>query len=245
MKKEESLVGMAYKDMLNTRKYMSIGIAVLSVVVAILLITLLVKDTEYIVTPPNYTKELRISNGAGNQEYQQQFALSIALMIGNIDSRNVEFVTDQVLKLMSPQLRNQTETTLKREAQLLKVRKASQTFVVEDMMFSAKNNVMWVWGRKTLTNRSNDKDSRRYTYEFRIEPINGYPRITYFSGYDGQPKKKDSKYVVPVNPYLTEDQEAVLETTIPENATYNEPKSEPAADDAPVTTPKKETADVE
>ena len=221
MKKEDSIAGMNYTDMLNTKKYMMITIVTLSLVVAGLLLALLFKDSEYIVTPPNYTKALHIKNGVGNQEYQQQFALSIAMMMGNIDSRNVDFVTGEVLKLMSPQLRSQTILTLKREAQLLKVRNASQTFVVEDMMFSARNNVMWVWGRKTLTNRSGEKDSRRYTYEFRIEPINGYPRITYFSGYDGQPKKKDSKYVVPVNPYLTEALEQVKETN-PENATYSD-----------------------
>lgn len=223
MKKENSLVGMTYTDMLNTRKYMAMAIAALSVVTVIQTVALLVKSTEYIVTPPSYTQALNISNGAGNQEYQQQFALSIALMMGNIDKRNVEFVTGEVLKLMSPQLRSQTAETLKREAQLLKVRKASQTFVVEDMMYSPQNEVVWVWGRKTLTNSSGDKDSRRYTYEFRIEPVDGHPRITYFSGYDGQPKKKDSKYVVPVNPYLTEDQEEVLRTTNPANAIYKEP----------------------
>ncbi|MCI2286065.1 type IV conjugative transfer system protein TraE [Colwellia sp. MSW7] len=190
MKKENSLVGMAYTDMLNTRKYMVITITVLSFVVAVLLLALIFKSSEYIVTPPSYTKALHIKNGAGNQEYQQQFALSIALMMGNIDSRNVEFVTDEVLKLMSPQLRSQTSLTLKREAQLLKVRKASQTFIVEDMMFSQKNDVVWVWGRKILTNRSGDKDSRRYTYEFRIEPINGYPRITYFPATMGSRRKK-------------------------------------------------------
>ena len=243
MKKEDSLVGMAYTDMLNTRKQMMTAIVGLVFIVGVLLLALLFKGSEYIVTPPSYTKTLHIKDGAGNQEYQQQFALSIALMMGNIDSRNVEFVTDEVLKLMSPQLRSQTALTLKREAQLLKVRKASQTFIIEDMMFSQKNNVVWVWGRKILTNRGGDKDSRRYTYEFRIEPINGYPRITYFSGYDGQPKKKDSKYVVPVNEYLTEELEEVQRTTNPENATYSDVATE-TTETTETTTPKEEAANV-
>ena len=206
MKKVNSMVGAAYSDLLQTRKIMMTVIAVLAAANLFLVFMVATKSTTVVVTPPDYTKEVMIGDGAANEEYQKQFAYSIALLLGNIDKQNVGFVIDSMTKMLSPYLRNELVPALKREATLLELRDAAQQFVVTDMIFSPKNDLVWVWGEKRLAKKGAEPDVVRWTYEISVKPMNGQPRITHLRGYKGTPNIKSRDEIIEKPPVLTDEQ---------------------------------------
>lgn len=210
MKKADSLVGKSLSDFQESKKFNRMVISCLAGTTLCLAFLLVSKDTEIVVMPPNYTEAVVVEGRKANQHFMEMHAMSIAGLIGNINERNSSFVVKTLLNLMSPRLKDEMGAGLENEAQILKIRKAKQTFVIEDMMYEPKNNLIWVWGTKTLSVKSGGKKEDRWTYEFRIEPQQGSPRITHYDSYPGTPKQRtNDEYVVDNSPYLSEALEKV------------------------------------
>jgi conjugal transfer pilus assembly protein TraE len=213
MKKKDSIVAKSYSDYEQSKRVNQITIATLSVALCISSYLAMRNNVEIIVMPPQYASEVVVQGSRANEAYMTGHAMSIAGLIGNLNERNVDFVVDQVTRMMTPYLRSNLEDVFIKEAQILKIRKASQTFIIEDMMFEPKNNIVWVWGSKTLKVSTGTEHTQRFTYEFRIEPVSGSPRITHFDAYAGIPRKKNNDYVVEPKPFNTEQLEEVMATT--------------------------------
>lgn len=211
MKKSESLVRMSLSDFEQSKKYNRMMIGGLTAICLCLTFMLTSKDTEVIVMPAAYDQEIKVQGNRANEHYMTRHAFGVASLIGNINERNAPFVMNTMLDMMSPYLRGQLEDGLLKEVQILKIRKANQTFVIEDMMYEPKNSLIWVWGTKTLSVKSGSKAEERWTYEFRIEPRHGSPVITHFDSYAGTPKQKNNDdYTVDHSPYLNDALDKVM-----------------------------------
>jgi conjugal transfer pilus assembly protein TraE len=211
MKKEESLVRMSMTDFEQSKKFNRMMIGGLTAICLCLTIMLTTKETEIVVMPAIYDQEIKVQGNRANEHYMTRHGFGIASLIGNINERNAPFVMTTMLDMMSPYLRSQLEDGLLKEVQILKIRKANQSFVIEDMMYEPKNNLIWVWGTKTLSIKSGSKAEERWTYELRIEPRNGSPVITHFDSYAGTPKQKNNdEYTVDNSPYLDETLDRVM-----------------------------------
>lgn len=236
-KSKNSFVGKSYSDIIATKKGYEITILALSLTVALLGILVFNKTVETVVMPPDYYEAIVVNGDYANEAYSASHAMGIAGMIGNVSERNVEFVTQSFLKVLSPHLRQQVESALNAEAQILKTRKARQTFLIEDVMYEPRNNITWVWGQKTLTFAGGGSHSERFTYEFRITPKHGSPRISHFDAYAGVPNAKDASYTVDMQPYLSRELKLVKLMAEPEkNAQYDvktEKLEEPKVDSKP------------
>jgi conjugal transfer pilus assembly protein TraE len=221
MNESESLVGKSYRDFEQSKKFNRTVISALSIACAVLTIMVASKDTEIVVMPPSYDSELRVHGNQANEQYMLRHAMGIASLVGNVNERNIDFVVSTVEKMLSPFLQSNLEEGLRNEAQILKIRKASQTFVIEDMMYEPKNNLVWVWGTKTLKVHTGTEKKERFTYEFRIEANNGVPRITHYDAYAGIPKQKNNEeYTVDTSPFLTDALEKAKTGTDPDKAKF-------------------------
>lgn len=241
MSGSKSFVNQSYTDLINTRRGYQIAILSLSLAVGLLAIMAFNKDVEIVVMPPDYNEPIVVNGSYANQSYAASHALGIAAMIGNISEKNADFVITNFLKVLSPFLRNQIESTLKAEVKILKTRKARQTFLIEDVMYEPRNNVIWVWGQKSLTFAGGGNHSERFTYEFRIEPKNGAPRVSHFDAYPGIPRANDDKYTVEMKPYLSQELKQVQDTADPASKAKYDVKPDPLADDkTPATLPTNE-----
>ena len=229
MKKADSLVGKSMSDYVAAKKFNMTLHFTLAATALVLAISLATKSTEVVVMPPTYSDTVVIEGNRANEHYMLQHAMGIASMVGNINERNVNFVVKTLLDMLSPFLRSSLEDGLNKEVQILKLRKASQQFVIEDMMYEPKNNLVWVWGTKTLTVKSGSKQEERWTYEFRIEPRNGAPKITHFDNYPGTPKQKNNdEYTVDNSPYLNAALDKVMNDPRSQNNTRSIESDKPA-----------------
>jgi len=223
MKKNDSLIGKSLSDYQNSKRSNQIVITTLSVALCVTSFMALRNNTEVVVTPANFDKEITVRGSRANEAYMTGHALSIAGLAGNLNERNVDFVVNTLSRMMTPYLRTNLEEALMQEAQILKIRKATQSFVIEDMMYEPRNNLVWVWGTKTLQVSTGTTHNQRWTYELRIEPHAGMPRITHFDAYSGVPKKKTDDYVVEANPYMNTELAEALKTTNPDNTRFKLP----------------------
>ena len=224
MKRANSFVEKSYTDLLATEKFYKITIAALALAVCILAITSSTKSVEVVVMPPDYVEPIVLNGQYANKSYSAMHGLAIASMVGNLNQRNADFVTTQFIKLLSPHLQNAIGPLIEAEASILKTRNAEQMFIVENVQYEPKNKLVWVWGKKTLKFQGGGQQLDRFTYEFRITPKNGSPRITHFDAYKGTPKNKNSDYVVDINPYLTPELKEITESAPTEQA-VSQPQS--------------------
>lgn len=200
---KNTLSGEAYSDLKQAKLMYRMTIAALSIAILILVIMLQGKKTEVVVMPPDYYEPVIVDGSYANRSYTASHALAIAVMLGNISPRNVDFVTEKFMKMLSPRLQSMLYGALDTEAKLLLRKRARQTFEVDDVMFRNEDNLVWVWGTKTtMVGPNSAKDS--FTYEFRLEPNNGIPKITHFDAYPGKPNIK-RQGLVEVTPYLSRD----------------------------------------
>lgn len=241
MTSSKSFVNESYTDLINTRRGYQIAILSLSLAVGLMAIMAFNKNVEIVVMPPDYSEPIVVNGSYANQSYAASHALGIAAMVGNISEKNADFVITNFLKVLSPYLRSQIESTLNAEVKILKTRKARQTFLIEDVMYEPRNNIIWVWGQKTLTFAGGGNHSERFTYEFRIEPKNGAPRVSHFDAYPGIPRAKDEKYTVEMKPYLSQELKQVQDTADPASKAKYDVTPDPLAEDkTPATLPTNE-----
>ncbi|MBE1299720.1 MAG: hypothetical protein GJ680_07420 [Alteromonadaceae bacterium] len=211
MKRSESLVGGAYSDYIaKTKLYLGV-IGILGITNIMQLMVTLSKEHTVVVVPPGFTQEMQINEGAKSKEYQSPWAWSISMLLGNVDPQNADFVRDSIKGMLSPYLRGQLNAAIEEEARVIKATKKAQKFEIEDMRWSPRNEMFWVWGDKTVENLlTKKKDTVRFTYEIRVEAHNGMPRITYLNSYEGNPTRQGKFPKVPNKPYLDEEtQEAI------------------------------------
>lgn len=152
-----------------------------------------------VIKPPVLTGEIRIEDGLPNKEWQESWALYLAHMIGNINPRNVEFVSKQVVAMLSTNLQLEKERDIRRIVDMMRMSNLTQSFEVQDLKYEASNRMVWVWGYKTTQLASSNKqatsatedsaDRRRWTFEFiiRLNEL-GMPVVTHIDQYDGLPR---------------------------------------------------------
>lgn len=195
----------AYNDLRRTNRLQQTAIAALSVCVLILLFMVSGKKTEIIAMPPNYFEPVIVSGNYANTSYAASHAIAAANMMGNVNERNIDYVTDTVLKMLSPHLRTQLYQSFQTEVQILKSRRARQSFYIEDVMVEPSNNIIFVWGTKRTASVNSGEITERFTYEFQIKPNQGMPKITHFDSYVGIPRPRDPNRKFEPKPYLTRD----------------------------------------
>lgn len=214
MKKSESNIFKSVDDIKSTRRLLLGLLVLLSIAVVILASALVSKDTKVVVVPPDFNRELVVSNNAANEHYKVRWAFAAAAIAGNLSRRNVDFSLEQLNSMFTPYLRENVLPQIKREAHILKARDAKQSFVIEDAIFDPVKDLVWIYGNRTVEVKGGSPHSlavpQRWTYEFRIAPFSGRPSITHFNSYKGLPKSRDLEYQVEPNPKLSQEiQEAV------------------------------------
>ncbi len=205
MKKKDSMVGAAYSDLIATKQQLTYAVFGQMLAILILLFMYVSKDQKIVVVPNSINEKLIIGEGVANEQYQKQFADYVARTIGNVNPKNIEHVKESINKMLSPALRSVLIPALEKESTLLKVRELSQDFVVNDIIWAGKTDMAYVWGEKITRSRNGqERDSEAYTYEVRVKPYNGYPRVVHLMGYKGSPRnnpKQMNQIAPPETPF--------------------------------------------
>jgi conjugal transfer pilus assembly protein TraE len=181
-------IGKTYDDMLLSKKYLLISNTALAVSLAISIFINIASDDVIVMIPPNLTEEAIIVNGKANAEYQKRFSYAYALLLGNVNPANVDFVKQEMEKVLSPALQDLILEQIENESIIMKKRKITQRFDIDNMLYNDTQDIVWVWGDRTIKGVGTQSITEPHTYEFQIKPVNGKPRIVYFNSKKGNPK---------------------------------------------------------
>jgi hypothetical protein len=225
MNSNQSKLKKSIDDYLSSRRTLFIGNIMLTVAVLVLVISNLSRTVETIAVPPNLTEEARVDGNKANQAYNLTWAHHIAGLTGNVSEANSEFVLTHLELMMSPHLWSQAKDALNQDIMILKSRDAEQQFVIENAVYDEKSEVSWVWGTKKLKIPGAEPRLSRWTYEIRIKPYGGYPRITYLNAYEGPPQRRKRDDLQTVDPFLTADMQEAIDSIDTDKAVENRERS--------------------
>jgi len=217
MKRKDSFVGKSISDYKSSVNASRVTIAALAVACAVLAWKSSTVEQEIIVLPFEFNEEIRISGNQANEHFKVRWAWSVAALAGNVERNNAEFVVQQLRLMMSPYLRNQIGPMMFEEARMMQLRGVRQTFVIEDVIYDAAKDLVWVIGQRALHAAGQTERSRRWTYELRIEANNGRPYITHFNTYEGAPRPQDMQEIAP-NPFLSDELQQAINAARPGEA---------------------------
>jgi conjugal transfer pilus assembly protein TraE len=158
------------------------------------------------------TSPLEVKGNWASASFKMGHAIAFAELLGNVNGNNVKFVKERFLSRATPYLRDQFEDEIDRQIAIIQARKMKQTFMMEDSYYDDTQDIVWIWGNRTITLPNQDPLHDIWTYEMRIGVENGMPRLMYFQQYAGKPNTKQKK-VTPASevPTLSEDMKQGLQ----------------------------------
>jgi type IV conjugative transfer system protein TraE len=162
-------------------------------VLLLLALKVMVQKPVTIVVPPNFTQEFTMQGDEATEGYKALWANFVATTVGNTNPRNMDFNRDIISGMLSPHLQEAITSKMIRTSESMLTRKMTQTFTVQDAVYDPKNDITFVWGKKSVSVAKKEPLVTNWTFEIQIQSSQGMPRITYLKQYRGTPRASDLK----------------------------------------------------
>jgi len=210
----------SWSQAMVTNNVKSVTILVLSIIILLQQFLLNRDAIEIKIHPANITDTVTVKGNEANPVYKQSWALAMAELIGNINAKNVTFMKDAVMPILSPRLQLQLGKQLDETVTIIKAKNISQIFIVQNMFHNEKNDVIYIWGTKKSFMGGESVSSVKWTYEFKIGVYNGSPRILHVDQYIGTPAKKIRSSDPVNNEFLSNELKDAMKIPMTEEERY-------------------------
>ena len=118
---------LTYSQLIQRDKKLILNNGLLTVIAGLLVIKVVFfSTTEVIAIPPDMTEEVSVAGSKASESYKTQWGLFIATTLGNINPKNVTFVTSYILKMFPASKQSELEAELKKSSDLRRERKGEQ-----------------------------------------------------------------------------------------------------------------------
>ncbi|PZQ48812.1 MAG: hypothetical protein DI556_13435 [Rhodovulum sulfidophilum] len=153
----------------------------------------LIMQPETVVLVPPYTyDEIRFVEGKANQEYYRSWAWSNAMLLGNLDPSNVEFVRGELQRIASTRLYSEIEAKISAEMENISRDKAVIQFSPRTITYDPNLDLYFVSGRQTLGGPAGKAiGAKQITYEMGFRTVRNRIFLDEFRVYDGAPLTND------------------------------------------------------
>tara|TARA_B100001564_G_C20580368_1_gene642810 strand:+ start:262 stop:816 length:555 start_codon:yes stop_codon:yes gene_type:complete len=118
----------------------------LILVIIVLSLVLLFKDTIVVVTPSVIAKEYRITDKNISKSYLEDMSRDVVTTLFNLTPKNVSYMTDTVLKLVHPSAYGQVSKELYKLQHDVITRKVSTVFYPSSMVVDENNLLVRIQG---------------------------------------------------------------------------------------------------
>lgn len=145
-----------------------------------------------IVIPPFQSEEIQMIDGRANHEYYEQWAWSMAMLMGNISPANSDFVRAGIEKMTTPALYRQLASSIDTELQGIQRDKAVITFSPREIIYDAALDRFFVTGRQSLTGPGvRNPIEKGLVYELGFTMQRNRIFLNYYDVYEGKPLTSD------------------------------------------------------
>lgn len=142
---------------------------------------------ETVVLVPPYThEEIRFTEGRANAEYYKQWSWSVAMLVGNLDPSNTEFVKYELQRMATTGLYAQLESTLTDELREIVRDRVTITFTPVEVIYDPELDLHFVTGEQIVTGvGTRDLKRTKITYEMKFKTDRLRIRLTELRVYPG------------------------------------------------------------
>lgn len=142
-----------------------------------------------IVKPPMMTKTIVYTENQANSALKVQWADWVASLVGNISPASEDEITAELKKMISKKIAGEFFTGLSNHVDTLRLKESEQIFSVLDTDYIAKMDVAWIYGEmEQISKRSGRGIPTPWTFEIKVNIVDGAPEIVGFSQYKGSPQ---------------------------------------------------------
>lgn len=138
--------------------------------------------------PYTLTQDAWVTSNKGSQSYKESWALFLSQLLGNVSPDNVDFISERIVPMLDPRIKNQYVELLEQQALQIKEDRVSIRFDTKYVEFEPTTNKVFVFGNAFESGASNDEKRKPRTYEFIINVQNYVPLVSSIESYTGNPR---------------------------------------------------------
>lgn len=172
----------------NSNRFLNIVCVSLIVLVFIVVIGWLKKDTVVILVPPGLSEKSEIARNKASAGYKKAWAMHTAILIGNVTPENADFVTESFADMVTGEIRSFVVEQITQELDTLKQEKVSSTFEIVRVTYEPESDKVFVTGRNRMSGAGGKSTPTEQTFEFIIDVQQYSPVITHMASYEGMPR---------------------------------------------------------
>lgn len=167
-------------------------VGVLSIVLAVSVYNNITTHDRLVLIPQGLPANTTVSWDSADPIYMNMTALSLAVLVGSIDPKNIDFIVDSLSKILEPSLYADVRKKLlaKSKSKAFASSGSSTSFTpTEAPIYEANSNgqggTSFVFGNQEIGSYYTKAEKNPYVYEISLRILDGKPVITAIDSYPG------------------------------------------------------------
>lgn len=172
---------------------------IMAVVVLVALTMATSKEQVTIIQPFTMHEQGWVGETAASQTYKESFAVALALIIGNLTPKSVDFIKERVEPMLSTTIYQSAIEEMETQAQIIKENRLTYRFELRGVEYEPETDKVFVTGDAFVKASTGDEKKSTRTFEFVIGVSGYHPQINYMESYDGRARTLKQRAKIEAN----------------------------------------------
>lgn len=146
------------------------------------------RDQTVVLTPPSIPEQMTITKKSASSGYKKSWALYIATLVGNVNAGNADFVIEELLTLMRPDVQHAFKSALAQQLDVIKRNQISITYEATQVYYEKETDKIFVIGRSSMAGAAGRSNRVHRVFELEMQIDDYSPVITLLETYEGDPR---------------------------------------------------------
>lgn len=169
---------------LNAFRAISVVLACAVVVLSLLLVS---KEKIVVLVPPTINETTELSTKTASSGFKKSWALSIAMLVGNVKPGTADLIVGELQSLMRPDVLENFKSALAQQLETIKRDRVAVDFEANQIYYEKESDTVFVLGKSILTGPLGKSGKYSRVFEIKMDVRNYSPVITYLDTYEGDP----------------------------------------------------------
>lgn len=149
-------------------------------------ISLIFRDRETILVPPQISETMRVSAKKADESYKRSWALYVATLVGNITPGNADFINEQLSQVVDAVTYHGMRQQLADQILEIKNNNLTIDFQPNQVIYEGESGRVFVLGRSQTSGSAGKLTRENRVFEVLVEMVNGRPVVNDLQSYQGE-----------------------------------------------------------
>lgn len=149
-------------------------------------ISLIFRDRETILVPPQISETMRVSAKKADESYKRSWALYVATLVGNITPGNADFINEQLSQVVDAVTYHGMRQQLADQILEIKNNNLTIDFQPNQVIYEDETGRVFVLGRSQTSGSAGKLTRENRVFEVLVEMVNGRPVVNDLQSYQGE-----------------------------------------------------------